>query len=189
MSRCNRCRQNDCCCPPTCPTGATGARGVTGATGATGGTGGTGSTGATGGTGATGASDQDYSGVANSAAQTVDDGDPVVWNVFYPSNGIAQSSTDLTVSAAGDYAFDFLVQGTVANEGTSPTSFALSLNTVPLPITEFGAPASQEFMIVGEGTITLAAGDQVQLINTSGVAVDLAAGNGNTAALRLISLS
>lgn len=188
MSCKSKCKKSKCgchsynnCLPSGGATGVTGVTGITGATGPAGSTGPTGPAGATGSTGATGATGpeslfaiahvvnlEDQTGVTGAVAFDT----PVVVDGVIGS-GVA-GGTSFQITVPGTYRYHYIVRA--SNVGAVPLVFGLTVNAAPQAFTFFAN--SSPGTVVGEGAITLGAGDIVTLQNFSGVPVDIATDGG-----------
>ena len=164
----------------TGPTGATGATGATGPTGVTGPTGATGPTGVTGTTGATGAI-ADYVYIYNTSAEIVPSGIITVFDTNGPMTpGFTYSAGSGLVFAnnAGVYSIQFSV-----TESSGAAQFAIFGNGVQLASTTYGSgETTGTQQITGQAIVSLAAGEQISLANTSAGSVTLATMVGGSSA-------
>lgn len=182
VSRACRCRST----AKACPTGATGPTGPSGGpTGATGPTGpASGPTGATGPTGPATAATA-YTNRYDSNLTTVANGAPLLLATAGPSSQVTNVGGTLTFAVAGLYEVDFNVsvsQSAALNEAVSAQAF---LNGSALAQATFSAvltSLSEQTNFGGSFLVQVAAGDTLQLRNTSGGTRTL---RGNLTAVRI----
>ena len=105
-----------------------------------------------------------YGHFSNINAETVPAGSAVTFAAYYSTNGFSLSnSSSIVVSNAGEYRVVFSASGTAANQ------FTLELNGSPVAEMEDRGSLPN----TGHGLVTLATGDILTLVNTSGAAVIL----------------
>ena len=105
-----------------------------------------------------------YGHFSNINAETVSAGSAVTFAAYFSTDGLSLTgSSSIVVSNAGEYRVVFSVSGTAANQ------FTLEVNGTPaIEMEDRGSLPN-----TGHGLVTLASGDILTLVNTSGAAVTL----------------
>jgi hypothetical protein len=208
MSSVSRKKKNCCKCsgcvlipgPPGAsgsqgPVGNTGSQGPVGPPGASGSQGPVGNTGSQGPVGPAGSISLADGYQYNISQVDVKNLDFIPFSSIGPSNNITLGSSSMTIQQSGIYMVDYLIYGTIFQ--VSPFIMRFGLAEVSTPNTPFmgtgtqveGPSGGNNVLGVCHASVFLSAGQNVGLVNLSGVTVTLTAfGLFNNASLRLVRI-